>query len=364
MLQMLALVLVLWPGPALALEHAGAGAWALSVRGGDVALGETPIVTVTAVAVPSGVYRLLPRNGGEPAIAQVFEQGGQRYVGVIVPRVAARQSTEYAMNPLAADAPELGNGLGVRANGQNLAVELGRRPLSEYRIDVGNKPFFYPLVGPTGQSYTRAYPMLSVSGEDRDHPHQRSCWFTFGNVNGIDFWSEGKNTGTIRETLRTLALGGPVLLRLETRDDWLGPDKRRICADVRTATFYWTERTRIIDFEFKVCASDGPVEFRDTKEGMFGVRVASSMDSAKKPGGTITTAEGLTDEQAWGRGTVGRLRRSHRGQNRRHRDSQPPRQFPPSHELARPAVWALCRQSFRMARFRQSNARRLHDSRR
>jgi hypothetical protein len=299
-LRVLTLVFFWGLHPALAVNRAEAGAWSLAVLGGDVALGETPIVTATAAAVPRGVYRLVPRNGGEPAIAQVFEQGGQRFVAVIVPRVVARQSTEYAMSPLAADAPEFALGLGARPNGLNIVVDLGRRPLSEYRIDVGNKPFFYPLVGPSGQSYTRAYPMLDVRGEDRDHPHQRSCWFTFGNVNGIDFWSEGKNTGTIRETIRTLAVVGPVLLRLETRDDWLGPDARRICTDVRTVTFFWTRKNRIIDFEFKVRATDGPVEFRDTKEGMFGVRVASSMDAARKPGGKITTADGLIDEKAWG----------------------------------------------------------------
>ena len=34
---------------------------------------------------------------------------------------------------------------------------------------------------------------------------------------------------------------------------------------------------------------------------MFGVRVASSMDVDKKKGGKITNAEGLSDDQAWGK---------------------------------------------------------------
>jgi hypothetical protein len=42
------------------------------------------------------------------------------------------------------------------------------------------------------------------------------------------------------------------------------------------------------------------VTFGDTKEGMFGLRVASSMDVTRKKGGKITNAEGLTDERAWG----------------------------------------------------------------
>ena len=58
---------------------------------------------------------------------------------------------------------------------------------------------------------------------------------------------------------------------------------------------------RVIDFEITLKATHGPVTFGDTKEGMFGLRVASSMDVNKKQGGRITNAEGLTDDQAWGK---------------------------------------------------------------
>ena len=43
---------------------------------------------------------------------------------------------------------------------------------------------------PTESPFTRAYPMEKVPAKQNDHPHQRSCWFTHGNVNGIDFWAE------------------------------------------------------------------------------------------------------------------------------------------------------------------------------
>ena len=56
----------------------------------------------------------------------------------------------------------------------------------------------------------------------------------------------------------------------------------------------------MIDFEFTIQVADGPVTFGDTKEGMFGIRVASSMDVKRKLGGKITNAEGVTDEKAWG----------------------------------------------------------------
>jgi hypothetical protein len=285
--------------PALGLARADL--WRLTVRGGEHNLGETPLVAEVKSAPDSGAYRLEPDSGNESILAQVFRSGDRRFVATILPRVAAHQTLGYRMKPVAAVELDQANGIRMLSQGASLAVELDHQALAGYRADTGNKPFWYPLVGPTGDSYTRGFPMLKLDGEDTDHPHQRSCWFTHGNVNGIDFWSEGKGAGTIRETGRTVVTEGPVLGRLETRDDWFDTDQRRICSDVRTVTFYRTIKSRIIDFDFTIEARDGPVEFRDTKEGMFGLRVASSMDAARKNGGKITNADGLTNEHAWGR---------------------------------------------------------------
>jgi Methane oxygenase PmoA len=287
-----------------ALCSARTDGWRLTVRGGAVDLGETPVVAQLKSRPPVGLYNLEPETGTGTLPAQVFRHGDRQFLGTILPRVGARSSEHYTMKPLPAGTADLANRISIRADGATLAVELDRGLVAAYRTDTGNKPFFFPLIGPTGESYTRAFPTLRVEGEDTDHPHQRSCWFTHGNVNGIDFWSEGRRTGTIHESGRTIVPEGPVLGRLETRDEWLGPDQRRICTDVRTVTFYRTSGSRVIDFDFTIHASDGPVEFRDTKEGMFGLRVASSMDVSRKTGGKITNAEGLTDDKAWGQSSA------------------------------------------------------------
>ena len=143
--------------------------------------------------------------------------------------------------------------------------------------------------------------METVEGEDRDHPHQRSFWFTHGKVNGIDFWSEQDGHGTIKETGRTTKISGPVMGRLRTSDDWLAPDGKKVCEDERVLTFYRVKGVRVIDFEITIKATAGAVTFGDTKEGMFGLRVASSMDVNKHQGGKIVNAEGLLDDQAWGK---------------------------------------------------------------
>ncbi len=83
-------------------------------------------------------------------------------------------------------------------------------------------------------------------------------------------------------------------------DDWLGPDGQKVCEDQRVFTFYNCDCPRIVDVSFTVKATAGPVTFGDTKEGMFGLRVASSLDVKNKKGGKITNAEGITDTAAWG----------------------------------------------------------------
>jgi Methane oxygenase PmoA len=294
----LGLVLVLGIGPARAQD------WQLTVRGNEQELGETPIIIGVKTPIPVGLYVLRTVSHRELPTAQVFQDGDRRFLATILPTVAARQVAAYALKRLPEGDPGTSNGIVFRPKGSNVVVECNQRLLTEYHVDAGHKPFFFPMIGPTGESYTRAYPMESIAGEDRDHPHQRSCWFTYGNVNGIDFWGEAKESGRIRESARQTIVEGPVIGRIRTRDEWLAPDGRKVLDDERLVTFYNTKSSRIIDFEIKLEATSGPVTFNDTKEGMFGLRMASSMDVTKKTGGKITNAEGLTDEKAWGQASA------------------------------------------------------------
>ena len=64
------------------------------------------------------------------------------------------------------------------------------KPFAEYVIGEANKPYLFPVFGPTGKAMTRAYPMKKVEGEQFDHYHHRGIWFGHENINGVNSWTE------------------------------------------------------------------------------------------------------------------------------------------------------------------------------
>jgi hypothetical protein len=183
-------------------------------------------------------------------------------------------------------------GVTIKADGQ---------PFAEYVFNSAGKPIVWPVIGPTGKRMTRNWPMeTGVPGEtDRDHPHQRSLWFTHGDVNGIDFWSMGKGRIEHRELVKSES--GPEAV-VVTRNDWVSPDGGKpVLKDERTLKFGADAGQRWIDFDIVLTAPDTPVVFGDTKEGSFGVRTASNMRVDSKKGGRIVNSEGQADGAAWGK---------------------------------------------------------------
>ena len=196
---------------------------------------------------------------------------------------------------------ETGSGVEIERGADALTVKIDGRLFTRYIFTGAPKPYCWPIIGPGGDPITRAYPMENIDGETKDHPHQRSLWFTHGLVNGIDFWAETDKSG--REVHRKFEAvdGGPTVGRIRSVNDWLSPDGTKLAEDTRELRIYARGPNRVMDFDVTVRASDGPVTFGDTKEGMFGVRVATSMDVDKKMGGHIVNSRGDSDATAWGK---------------------------------------------------------------
>lgn len=190
------------------------------------------------------------------------------------------------------------------AVGKRVEIRLDGKPILTYVPDDGPKPYYYPLIGPSGLRMTRAFPMEKVAGEKTDHPHQRSMWFAHGSVNGVDFWSQLPGHGSIVATGRPSVEAGQDSATIRTTGDWLGPGGKKICEDAREVRVSLGRDARIIDFDLTLRATAGAVILGDTKEGLFGLRVPTSMDVGGGRGGKIVNAEGLADAKAWGQASA------------------------------------------------------------
>jgi hypothetical protein len=224
------------------------------------------------------------------------------------------------------------------------AVEL-RSHLSERRVDVlvDGKPFtsyvwperlakpvLYPVRTARGTLVTRGFPLEPRSGERVDHPHQVGFWLNFGDLDGVDFWgnsdaippAERAKMGEIRHREIVAARGGPGRGDLDVRMDWVAPGPRVVLEEATRFVFRGDATTRAIDRLTTLTARGGTSTFRDTKEGMLGLRVARALeqpadrpevftDASGKPTpvpvldntgvtGLYTSSEGLKGDAVWG----------------------------------------------------------------
>ena len=191
----------------------------------------------------------------------------------------------------------------TRGNGR-IDVQIDGKPYTSFFLSSdGNKPYIYPLRTAAGDIVTRHFPMEQFPGETNDHPHQRGLFFAHGEVNGYNFWATEPGMNNPRQARMALkevdVKGGKKSGSILAVFEGLDPRGKAILTETRTITFYSDPKLRMLDYEIKI----DPIEtlkFGDTKEGTFGIRIATSMTEDK--GGRMVNAEGgQTEKNVWGK---------------------------------------------------------------
>lgn len=188
-------------------------------------------------------------------------------------------------------------------------IEIDGQHLTDYVFDGAPHVYFYPLFGPDGVMMTRHAPMKQVEGEDRDHPHHRSLWFSHGAMNGVDFWAETPRAGRIQHEKILEMKSGRRSGVLRAAHVWVAPDGTVTCSDVTSFTVYArADGQRMFDYEITIRAPDGKaLVMGDTKEGTMAIRLAETMrlkpneHNKGKPTGRIVQSTGVTDAATWGK---------------------------------------------------------------
>lgn len=249
------------------------------------------------ISIQGETFVLVDTTNGERVPVQ---RDGERAVIAVIGGLSAER--RFRLEPSAAD----GGGVSVTRKGQHeIEVRVGDQLLTAYHDDPADaRPFFYPVIGPSGQPVTRHFPMKpDAPGEDRDHKHHRSMWSAYGEVNGADNWSEEKNHARQVPQGESEIVSGPVFGRLTARNRWVGPDDRPQLDERRVLTVYAAgPERRLFDYEINFTATAGDVQFGDTKEGgLLSFRVASTMDASKGQGRIENSAGGVGEKQCWGK---------------------------------------------------------------
>jgi hypothetical protein len=265
----------------------------------------TPVTAVLPTELAEKSVVLTDKESGKPVVSQADTADGKPALTWILPAMKAGTSKTY--NLAAGTPPEApaNEGVKLEQSGDELKINVDGELFTSYVSNGPYKPYWWPMIGPTGKPITRAFPMeRGVKGELFDHHHHRSFWFTHGNVNGTDFWMEAPAAGkTIHREYKNIT-SGPVFGEFVAVVDWKDRKGMKVCEDERRFRVYDVPDGRLFDFFVDVKATDGPVTFGDTKEGMFGFRVAGTMNvKAPKnvPKGTLVNSEGMKDQAVWGK---------------------------------------------------------------
>jgi hypothetical protein len=175
------------------------------------------------------------------------------------------------------------------------------------------KPILYPVCTSAGTEITRGFPLKPKAGESTDHRHQVGIWLNYGNVNGLDFWgngSEGKwgiKSGEIKHLdIEKMTVENGVA-SLITNESWIDSAGNEILSEKTEYNFMAEGPIRIIDRITTLTATKDTVKFKDTKEGMFGIRVARQLQLParedivlKESNGGTTTVEAMANDDITG----------------------------------------------------------------
>jgi hypothetical protein len=274
----------------------------ITVKAGPHSRINCPVTVALTTALDAKKTYAVRTAGGQTFTAQVISAAdGAQQLFFILPELAAGQ--DLALDIVEAPLPlntlkleQADDTVNVMANGKLFTtLHYGANWV---------RPFMHPVIGPYGSNLTRTYPLvLDLPGETKDHPHQKSFWTAWGDVNGTDNWSElERGHGSIRTTAITILENGPVRGKVALTLDWLSDQGVKELSEEREMTYYQLPGgDSIVDLKVVFRATEGDVKFGDTKEGgICSIRVASSMD-AKLNGTIVNSYGGVGEAETWGK---------------------------------------------------------------
>jgi len=203
-----------------------------------------------------------------------------------------------------ASAPAASAGVDVRPRETERRVDVtieGKAFTSYVWPETLTKPVLFPILTAKGTPVTRGFPLEPRAGERTDHPHQVGLWLSYGDVNGVDFWNNSRALPAEQQAKMGRSLHRRIVSassgrhegRLRVAIEWTQPDGTVVLDEDATFVFRREgEAGRSVERTSRLTARESPVRLADNKEGLFGLRVARSLEQPSTEPGTLTDASG------------------------------------------------------------------------
>ena len=154
------------------------------------------------------------------------------------------------------------------------------------------RPFFYPILGPSGETLTR----MGHPGA-QNHDHHRSVWWAHAKVDGEDYWSE--NGGTqIRQLMWLAYADSNAEAMIATRAAWINKAGQPVLEQEMVASVRPGPQDEwFLEVQSTFTPKKPQVTLEQSNFGLFAVRVAAGVAEFWGDG-KLTSSEGGEREPA------------------------------------------------------------------
>lgn len=183
-------------------------------------------------------------------------------------------------------------------NGQYREVVKMAKAKNENRIDIYigdslftcflypdslEKPVLFPIYDADHVLVTRGFPLNPRPGEPTDHPHHIGLWFTYENVNGLDFWNnsyaipaEKKHLYGWIKTDSILEITNGMSGTLRYHANWVNQQNQVLLEETTRYVFGGSSGERMVDRITDLKAVTDII-FTDAKDGLLGLRISREL---------------------------------------------------------------------------------------
>jgi hypothetical protein len=153
------------------------------------------------------------------------------------------------------------------------------------------RPFFFPLVGPSGRSLTRmGHPAAP------DHSHHRSLWWGHHDVGGVNFWEERGGSQQVRQEDWVHYKDGADEAGMVVKIGWFDAHKSKLMQQELIAVYRPLDKDGWLELQTTFTSPVDALPLAKTNFGFLGLRMAASL-SAQYGGGKLTSSEGAVGEK-------------------------------------------------------------------